>query len=247
MSDNIVITMAGRGSRFYQAGYKEPKYAIHAHGHSLFYWSMKSLAHFITGRSRLVFVCLAENNSGSYIREECAALGLKNVHIHEVPELTDGQATSAYVSRHLWIYEQPLLVYNIDTYVNPRSLNPQDIQTGSDGWIPCFRVPGTHWSFVDIDAEGWARDVAEKTRISDYASIGLYWFARAGNFVSAYDEFFADPKNLVKGERYIAPLYRHLILNGKRISISDLPVEDVHVLGTPDELKVFLSKDPATL
>lgn len=247
MAHNIVITMAGRGSRFYEAGYTVPKYEIIAHGRSLFDWSMLSLRHFLARDSRVIFVCLAENKSSEYVRSHCDMLGLGDVHVVELTQLTDGQATSAYLSRELWRPEEPLLIYNIDTYVNPRALQPASIRLGSDGWVPCFRVPGDHWSFVKLGQDDWAVDLAEKKRISDYASIGLYWFARAGEYVNAYDVFFADACNLVRGERYIAPLYRQLLIDGARISISDLPLDDVHVLGTPTELESFLYLDPAYL
>jgi dTDP-glucose pyrophosphorylase len=244
MPSNIVITMAGRGSRFYDAGYTVPKYEINAHGKSLFEWSMLSLRHFLTPDTRVIFVCLAENNSSDYVRRQSEELGLRDVHIVEVNELTDGQATSAYLSRALWNPTEPLLVYNIDTYVHPDALHPKDIRDGSDGWVPCFQVPGDHWSFVKLGEDNWAVDLAEKQRISEFASIGLYWFARAGDYTRAYEQFFAGEKNLVRGERYIAPLYRHLLAEGCRISISDLAVEDVHVLGTPAELNQFLALDP---
>lgn len=244
MSMNIIITMAGRGSRFYDAGYTVPKYEIMAHGKSLFEWSMLSLRNFLTPDTRVIFVCLAENNSSEYVRRQSEALGLRDVHVVEVNELTDGQATSAYVSRDLWHPSEPLLVYNIDTYVNPDALRPGQIRAGSDGWVPCFQVPGDHWSFVKLGEDDWAVDLAEKQRISEFASIGLYWFARAADYAQAYEQFFAEEKNLVRGERYIAPLYRHLLADGRKISISDLAPEDVHVLGTPAELERFLALDP---
>ncbi len=248
MQTNIVITMAGRGSRFYDAGYTVPKYQIEAHGSSLFDWSMLSLRHFLQEDSRVIFVCLAENQSGPYVRARCAALGLTNVEVLELESLTDGQATSAYLSRPLWLApEAPLLVYNIDTFVHPDSLKPADIRAGSDGWVPCFGAEGEHWSFVAVGEDGWATDVVEKRRISPHASIGLYWFARSDVYADAYERFFADPGNLVKGERYIAPLYRQLLQDGRRVSISSLPLDAVHVLGTPAELGQFLQQDPATL
>ena len=40
----VVITMAGMGSRFREAGYTVPKYQIEAHGKTLFDWSMASLS-----------------------------------------------------------------------------------------------------------------------------------------------------------------------------------------------------------
>ena len=247
MSHNIVITMAGRGSRFYEAGYTVPKYEILAHGRSLFDWSMLSLRNFLSCDSRVIFVCLAENHSADYVRSRCEALGLGEVHIIELNQLTDGQATSAYMSQELWRLEEPLLVYNIDTYVNPRALDPSKIRVDSDGWVPCFRVPGEHWSFVELSEDGWAVDFAEKKRISEHASIGLYWFKQAGRYAQAYERFFVEPANLVRGERYIAPLYRQLLMEGAKVSISDLSLSDVHVLGTPDELEVFLKVDESDL
>jgi dTDP-glucose pyrophosphorylase len=247
MSNTIVITMAGRGSRFYQAGYTVPKYQIAAHGHSLFYWSMLSLKNFIDADSRLVFVCLKENNSGAYVRSQCAELGFHDVAIFELETLTDGQATSAYLSRGLWRARGPVIIYNIDTYVEPDALRPTAIPAGADGWVPCFQVPGEHWSFVKLGDDGWATEVAEKRRISDYASIGLYWFADGADYIAAYDSYFADPAHLVGGERYVAPLYQQLLRDGKKVAIDDLPPAKVHVLGTPAELAVFLAAAPARL
>lgn len=243
MQQNIVITMAGRGSRFYDAGYTVPKYEIIAHGRSLFDWSMLSLKNFLSSQSRIIFVCLAENESRDYVLSRCDNLGLSDAHVVELKSLTDGQATSAYLSSELWFYESPLLIYNIDTYVNPKALTPGQITQGSDGWVPCMRAPGDHWSFVQLGVDGWAVDFAEKQRISENASIGLYWFAKAGRYVETYDRFFRDDTNLVRGEKYIAPLYRQLLADGGKISIADLSCDDVHVLGTPAELEQFLRLD----
>ncbi|SJZ85231.1 glycosyltransferase family 2 protein [Pantoea eucalypti] len=247
MSLNIVITMAGRGSRFYDAGYKTPKYEIIAHERSLFDWSMLSLKNFLTPDCKVIFVCLGENNSSDFVLRQTNAMGLNDVNIVELEELTDGQATSAYLSRDLWNPHWPLLIYNIDTYVKPHALTPADIRPGSDGWVPCFQVPGEHWSFVKLGEDGWAVDLAEKQRISDYASIGLYWFGNADRYVELYDRFFSDTQNLVRGEKYIAPLYRQLLIEGGKVSLSDLQLSDVHVLGTPAELDRFLELPPAAL
>lgn len=247
MSLNVVITMAGRGSRFYKAGYTVPKYEIIAHGRSLFDWSMLSIKNFLAPDVRVIFVCLQENKSVNYVRQRCNALGLRDVHIIELSQITDGQATSAYVAREHWLPSNPLLIYNIDTYIDPQALKPSHIRGGSDGWVPCFQASGEHWSFVKPDDEGWAVNLAEKQRISKFATIGLYWFARAECYEQAYIRFFVGDNNLVKGERYIAPMYCQIISEGKKVSISDLPLDDVHVLGTPKELENFLALNPEKL
>jgi len=243
MSVNIVITMAGRGSRFRDAGYSVPKYEILAHGKSLFDWSMLSLKNFFGPDARVIFVSLKENFSSNYIGNRCCQLGLSDVRFVELEKITDGQATSAYESRDCWKRDAPLLIYNIDTYVVPSALNPEKIRTGSDGWIPCFHAPGEHWSFVELGKDDWAVDFAEKKRISNLATVGLYWFACAEYYKQAYDRFYGDRCNIFKGERYIAPLYKQLLKDGKRISVSEIPLDSVHALGTPGELDEFLALD----
>jgi hypothetical protein len=138
-------------------------------------------------------------------------------------------------------------VYNIDTYVDPDALHPQQIRAGADGWVPCFQAPGEHWSFVRLGDDGWAVELAEKRRISGNATVGLYWFASGAAYADAYARFFADPANLVRGERYIAPLYNQLLRDGGKVCISDLPADAVHVLGTPAELEAFLALPPTLL
>lgn len=234
--------MAGLGSRFRKAGYQQPKYEIEAHGRTLFEWSMLSLKNFFTD-SKIIYVCLQENKSASFIIEKSNLLGIKNFKIFELNSLTDGQATSAYLSRHLWVENYGLLIYNIDTFVQPKYLNPKDISNNSNGWIPCFQMPGDHWSFVRLNENNWADKVAEKERISNYASIGLYWFKKSSDFIYVYEEQFKNADSLSKGERYIAPLYNPLISQNLNISITDLPTSAVNALGTPSELQDFLQKD----
>lgn len=243
MVTNIIITMAGRGSRFYKAGYNQPKYEIVAHNKSLFEWSMSSLLNFISPESRIIFVCLKENDSRKFIKANMESFACVDVHILELDDVTDGQATTAWLSRHLWKPDAALLIYNIDTYVEPYALTIQDIKPGSDGWIPCFQAAGDHWSFAKLGEDGWVVEVAEKRRVSDLATIGLYWFKFGEQYIESYERFFSDDSNLVNGERYIAPLYADMIAHGSHVSVSDLPLESVHVLGTPQELNAFIAQD----
>lgn len=232
--------MAGKGSRFKEVGYTMPKYEIVAHDIFLFDWSIKSLSNFLLEKYTLIFICLKSNKSESFLTKRCEELGISSFHIIELDEISDGQATSAYNAQTKWNPEMPLLIYNIDTYANPFYLDPKFIKEGSDGWIPCFNAKGDHWSFVEIDNKGWAKTVKEKKRISNHASIGLYWFKSARFFEEIYLEFFQLKKNMVNGEKYIAPMYQHIIDENMKVSISSMPLNSVHVLGTPEELDTFI-------
>ena len=243
MKSTVVITMAGMGQRFRDVGYKVPKYQIEAHGHTLFYWAISSLRNFITPESKFVFVVRKEDNAEQFIRDESDKLGINSIEIIELNHLTDGQATSAMFASSHWLADAPLLIYNIDTFVLPEALHSPDVN--SDGWIPCFQAIGDHWSFVKLGETGAAIEVREKVRISPHATIGLYWFKTAKIYQDAYDQYYSNPANCEKGERYVAPLYNQMIKNNQRVTISDVLVNAIYPLGTPDELNLFLEKNEA--
>ena len=80
---DVIITMAGLGSRFRQAGYNCPKYMIEAKGKTLFDWSMDSLIGYNKNVDRYVFVVRAEDHAEEFIKKHCAAYGIYDVKIVE--------------------------------------------------------------------------------------------------------------------------------------------------------------------
>lgn len=241
---DIVVTMAGLGSRFRKAGYDVPKYMIQAKGRSLFAWSMASLAGFTEKAEQYIFVCMEdrEEDVQGFIRSECRKLGIVNYQIILIDYLTDGQASTAMLASKHWKKENGLLIYNIDTYVEAGEMNSGQIK--GDGFIPCFQADGDHWSFVRTDGTGRALEIREKQRISGHCTLGAYYFKSCGLYEGLYQGYYSGEGNLVNGEKYVAPLYNYLLENGGDIYITDIPPERVHVLGTPEELQDFLGEGP---
>jgi dTDP-glucose pyrophosphorylase len=235
---NIVITMAGLGSRFREAGYTVPKFQIEAHGKTLFEWSMISLSGYFDKENKYFFIVRKEDDSAGFIHSMCDKLGIGNRKVIEIDALTDGQATTALLASEYWDQDRPLLVYNIDTFVKSGAMHKKEIR--GDGFIPCFHAPGDHWSFVKLGSGGQAVEVREKQRISDNCTLGAYYFKTAALFEKIYEAFFSRAAGMEKGEKYIAPMYNYLIQNGGEVYISVVPEEDVYVLGTPKELQFFI-------
>lgn len=241
----IVITMAGLGTRFRKAGYNVPKYMIEAKGRTLFEWSMESLKGYGDDNT-YYFIVRAEDNSADFISKTCDKIGIKRFKVIELDHETDGQATTALLASDCWNKDAELLIYNIDTYVEAYHMNYEEIS--GDGFIPCFRALGDHWSFVRLDAEGNATEVREKQRISDYCTLGAYYFKSCLLYETLYNEYYEQGKGSVtreaaaRAERYVAPLYNYLISKGGIVRISDVDAKYVHVLGTPEELQVFLNE-----
>lgn len=235
---NIIITMAGLGSRFRKAGYTVPKYMIEVNGKNLFQWSMLSLEDFNKQEDvKYIFVVRKEDDSKKFILDETKKMGLTDINVIELDELTDGQATSALLAEKYWDENEEMIVYNIDTYVEPNVMKYEEIK--GDGFIPCFNAPGEHWSFVKLDENGNAVEVREKQRISDNCTIGLYYFKTCKLYKELYKEYYKDESHLEKNEKYIAPLYNYMIEKGMQVNISSLPFDKVHVLGTPEEVEIF--------
>jgi dTDP-glucose pyrophosphorylase len=243
---NVIITMAGFGRRFLDAGYSIPKYRIEAHGRSLFQWSMLSLRSFIEAGARFVFVVRAADQAAEFIRAEAEKIGLAVSSIVEIDAPTDGQATTAmHAGPVLPDRQAPMLIYNIDTFVHPEAL-PASATRGS-GWIPCFPAAGDHWSFVRTGEDGKAVEVREKVRISGHATVGLYWFDSFGRFEDAYRSHYERSGGVEAGERYVAPLYNHVIETGGAVYVHEIPLSAVIPLGVPREVQDFIAADPPAL
>ncbi len=239
---DVVITMGGLGSRFRKAGYKVPKFMIEAKGKTLFEWSLISLEGYKEDINQYVFIAMADedNDVKSFIESKCGDLGIEEYHVIILDYLTDGQATTAMKAAEYWDKGNALLIYNIDTYVEAGEMNSAELK--GDGFIPCFQAEGDHWSFVRLDESGKVVEIKEKQRISNYCTLGAYYFKTCALYKQLYDEYYSQTRELVNGEKYVAPLYDYLLSKGGEIYISDIEPDKVHVLGTPEELQDFISE-----
>lgn len=235
-----IITMAGLGSRFKKAGYSCPKYMIEAKGKTLFEWSMDSMMDYNEFVSKYIFVVRREDNAKQFILEKCLQYNIKKIEVIEIDYLTDGQATTCYLALPYCNDEESIMIYNIDTYIEPYQLKYKDIK--GDGYIPCFNEQGDHWSFVRTNENGNVIEIREKKRISNNCTLGAYYFSSAKLYKKLYDEYYKDGNNMEKNEKYIAPLYNYMVQLGMNVTMSIVDRKKVHVLGTPDELNAFLKE-----
>jgi dTDP-glucose pyrophosphorylase len=238
---NIVMPMAGRGSRFADIGHRLPKPLIDVRGKPMYAWAMDSLP--LSLANRVIFICLAE-----HLEHEALADDIRSRYAHLDPTIvsldrvTEGQACTVLVAREYIDNGEPLVIYNADTYCRTdlatrlRTL-PRDV----DGLLGVFEAPGDKWSFARVDAGGRVVETAEKRRISNWATTGLYHFTRGRDFVQHAEAMIAADER-ERGEFYVAPVYNRLIAAGGNVQI-DVAAE-VWVLGTPEDLADFESRYP---
>lgn len=237
----IIITMAGKGQRFIDAGYTVPKYMITVNNKTLFEWSILSLSDFFD--QEFIFILRDEKIDNSFFREILHSLGVKKITFLKLRKITDGQASTVieYTNNLKINQTEDLLVYNIDTYVE-KGFIKKDEMIGSDGHIYCFETEGDKWSFVKTDYQNKVIDVVEKKRVSNKASIGCYYFSSIKLFNTYYFKYKTEVKKIYK-ETYIAPFYRYMLNDNFIINYNLIPSNKVHVLGTPMDLNKFNEKN----
>lgn len=238
---NIVIPMAGAGSRFAQAGYEDPKPLIQVHGMPMIQVVINNLRP--KCEHRFIFVCQKSHSDTYNLR---AKLGdwAPGCQIIEIEGLTRGAAETVLRARQLIDNDSPLMIANSDQWVN----TDIDIYLSkiehNDGLIMTMNDNDPKWSYVELGPNGKPIRVVEKKVVSSHATVGIYNFAMGSYFVSAAERMINE-ENFSNGEFYVAPTYDYLINDGATIAIADVgPVSEVMFgLGIPEDLNSFLNNE----
>jgi hypothetical protein len=210
-----------------------------AHGHTLMDWSLLSLQAFL--EQPFIFACL-EQEDVDWIRSAAAASGIAEAIVATRSSVSRGQAETAFDALVHADLGQPLWIFNIDTYVAPHAMRPQDLDAAT-GCVPVFNSSEPNMSFVRYGSGGDVIEVAEKNPISSWATVGLYGFRSAARFAECYQEAYERGRiRVANAERYVAPLYEVMLNDGERVVAPRLEARDVHILGTPAQILTF---DPA--
>ncbi|GIU14949.1 MULTISPECIES: glycosyltransferase family 2 protein [unclassified Shewanella] len=237
----IVIPMAGLSSRFFKAGYKEPKYMLPAHGIPLFDHAVLSFkAYFDT--TDFLFIVRSDYDTPKFVESRCQALGIKSYRIVTLDAETRGQAETVYLGIQDCEDQQPITIFNIDTF-RPDFIFPEVIHE-CDGYLEVFKGEGNNWSYAKPKSTSCNRvvETAEKNPISDLCSSGLYHFNHAGDFKRIFKLEASRPASeWQKQELYIAPLYNYLINEGKDIRYHLIDRDEVIFCGVPQEYLDFIN------
>ncbi|MBX7116686.1 MAG: glycosyltransferase family 2 protein [Myxococcaceae bacterium] len=238
---NLVIPMAGRGSRFAQVGVTVPKPLIDVRGKPMYAWATDSLP--LAHAKRLVFICLAEHLSDLALEEDIhRRYGQYHPVVVGLNEVTQGQACTVLTAKKHLDEDVPLVIFNADTFfTSALSKTVATLPPQVRGLLGVFKAPGDKWSFARTDAQGRVVEVAEKKRISGWACTGLYHFSSGAEFVQHAEEMIADDER-VNNEFYVAPVYNRLLAQGSELRLD--VAEQVWVLGTPEDLAHFEAHYP---
>ncbi|WP_428153205.1 glycosyltransferase family 2 protein [Brevundimonas sp.] len=238
---NVVIPAAGEGSRFKAAGFTKPKPFIDVLN--------KPMIQHVIGNVQPAGAKIHVLARADHVQENAAeieALRQSGAEVHLVDALTEGTACTVLLARKAFDNASPLIVANSDQYVDfsVDDFVRDAVNRNLDGSILVFRdtTLNPKWSFAKLGLDGLVVEVAEKSPISDLATIGIYYFRRGSDFVrSAIDMIVNNDR--VNNEFYTCPVYNYMIESGLRIGVFEVPVEGMHGLGTPEDLATYLARN----
>jgi HAD superfamily hydrolase (TIGR01509 family) len=231
---NVLIPMAGAGSRFAAAGYTFPKPLIDVNGKPMIQMVVENL----NIDANFVFVVQKEHRE-RYNLDTLLNLIAPNCKVVEVDGLTDGAACTALLAKEYIDSDAPLFFANSDQFVewDSNEFFYKMNETDADGGIVTFKATHPKWSFAKIDDNGIVTEVAEKNPISDLATVGFYYWKHGSDFVK-YAEQMITNNVRVNGEFYVCPVFNQAIDGGKVIRTFDVP--KMWGTGTPEDLKYYL-------
>ena len=238
---NIVIPMAGRGSRFAQVGFALPKPLIPVHGVPM----IKVVIENLRPRSphKFTFICQEAHLAEHGLEAKLKAWS-PGANVIAIDRITEGAACTVLLSERFIDNDNPLMIANCDQYidVNMDMYLAEMDRKKLDGLIMTMKANDNKWSFVGFDANGRVNKVVEKEVISDEATVGVYNFRRGAEFVAAAKGMIE--KNLrVNNEFYVAPTYNQLIEDGAKIGVYSVGTigNGMYGLGVPEDLSLFES------
>lgn len=234
---NIVIPMAGLGSRFLKAGFTNPKPLIDVNGKPMIVRVLENLAY-----PNARYILIARNE---YLTQTKQAIKnfLPNIQVDflGIDKLTEGSVCTILHARKYINNETSLLIANTDQIIEHNVANfIQDCKLRNlDGSILTFEDDelNSKWSFARVE-NNLVVEVREKEAISKYATVGIYLFMRGHMFVDGAIDMIAANER-VNNEFYTCPVYNYAIKNGAKIGIYNIESSAMHGIGTPEDLAIY--------
>lgn len=231
---NVLIPMAGLGSRFKDAGYVFPKPLVEVDGKPMIQAVVESL-----GINAKYTYIVQKEHYEKYNLSYLLNLITPDCNIVQVDGVTDGAAVTCLLAREYIDNDSPLIMANSDQIVEWSSRQfIYDLMTkNADGGIATFESTHPKWSYAKIGADGLVAEVAEKKPISNIATVGIYYWKHGSDFIK-YAEQMIDKNIRTNGEFYVCPVFNEAIADNKRVFA--INIKKMWGIGTPEDLNNYI-------
>jgi len=231
---NVLIPMAGAGSRFASAGYTFPKPLIEVNGKPM----IQAVVENLNVKANYTYI-VQEEHYEKYNLQQLLNLITPNCNIVTVNGITEGAACTTLLAKEFINNDSPLMMANSDQIVDWDAGEALYAFTTdhSDGSILTFEATHPKWSFAKIGEDGFVSEVAEKNPISNIATVGIYFWKHGSDYVKYAEQMIAKDIR-TNGEFYVCPVFNEAIGDGKKIRTYN--IERMWGIGTPEDLNTYL-------
>ncbi|HEG5396488.1 TPA: glycosyltransferase family 2 protein [Campylobacter coli] len=238
---NVVIPMAGLGSRFAKAGFIKPKPFIDVLGKPMI---VRVLENLYIPNANYILIARKEHLESEKVLVETIKSKF-NAYFINIDKLTEGTACTILYAKKMIDNEMPLMIANSDQIVDIdiNEYIKDCTERRLDGSILTFvdKEKNPKWSFAKLDSDGTVEYVKEKEVISDIATVGIYYFSKGNIFVDSAISMIIQ-NDRVNGEFYTCPVYNYAIKNGAKVGIYNIDFKQMHGIGTPEDLQKYKEK-----
>lgn len=235
---NILIPMAGEGTRFPRDTYKVPKPLINVKGFPMIQVALESLG--LVGTYHFVI------RKDSYYDQVCYLLHsiFPNSKIISVDETTSGPASSCLLFRDYINNEEELVIANCDQIMwwDPELFLTTARYYKYDGLVVTYSTDTPKNSYAKIDKDGFVLQIKEKEVISDVSLNGIHYWRKGKYFVQSAESMIECKDTAPNGEFYVGPTYNYMIKEGLKVGIHHIPNYQHNPVGVPEDLNCFLQK-----
>ena len=244
----LVITMAGRNTRFHDVGFDLPKYLLPMGQRTVISEILRNLLTEVGPENTFLIAHERDSYFENRLMIELKPLEVPSANIMYIGE-TKGQAHTAFIATTKLNLKntKPIFFHNADTVLYGRNLTKylnQMLNSGAAGIIDTFYASEMQYSYVETKDLFVTKSV-EKKIISNHATSGLYGFSSVSTFKEAYHSVLQN-NGFRDSEHFFSPLYQNMISDNHRITFlhneNFTDGNNTRVLGTPAEYQKAISE-----
>ena len=235
---NVLIPMAGAGSRFERAGYTFPKPLIDVNGKPMIQLVTENL----NIEARHIYI-VQKSHYEKYNLQQLLNLISPYCVIVQVDGVTEGAACTTLLAKEFINNDEPLVISNSDQVFewDSNEFMYSMVADEVDGGILTFEATHPKWSFAKLGEDGFVTEVAEKNPISNIATAGVYYFRKGSDYVK-YAEQMIERDIRTNNEFYVCPVYNQACEDNQKVKV--FHIDRMWGLGTPEDLNHYLTHHP---
>lgn len=237
---NIIIPMAGAGSRFQVAGYDKPKPFIPFNGKMMIEHVLDSFSDIDAN----IYLVIQEKFLYDQNKELNSIKSKYNLNFVVVPKLTMGAACTC-MAAHKFINNDTRVLFADSDTIFDNGIIKKFLQDASnrdlDASLLTFKSSNPCFSYAKLSTNGYLIKTREKEPISDNAISGVYYYKKGVDFLSAAMDLVVA-QDTQKGEFYMSNTYNYFVKYSYKIGIYTISQDDFYCVGTPEQLNDFINK-----